>query len=71
MTAVLVNSLTSEARRLRRALRDILARTDGTCANYTSGIGSCFRQGRKARAEFGADTACEQCIAERALRRRK
>lgn len=49
---------------LEGALRVIAARG---CQNFTTGLGSCFRNGRTADAEYGADQACEGCIAHAAL----
>lgn len=50
---------------MERALQ-ILCR-HGRCLNFTTGIGACFREGRKAQAEYGADQACAACIADYAL----
>jgi len=50
---------------MERALQ-ILCR-HGRCLNFTTGIGACFREGRKAQAEYGADQACVACIADYAL----
>jgi hypothetical protein len=47
-----------------KALRTL--RQDG-CENYTSGIGSCFRNHRTPDAEFGADRCCTSCVADAAL----
>jgi len=37
------------------------------CESFTSGLGSCFRNGRTPDAEFGADRCCKACIADAAL----
>lgn len=42
---------------------------DFECENFTSGIGSCFRDGRTVDAEDGADRCCHSCIAHDALER--
>lgn len=49
------------------ALQLILGQTGGDCEHSTSGIGSCWKDGRAADAEFGADQACPSCIAHAAL----
>jgi hypothetical protein len=50
--------------KMEKALRTL--RQDG-CENYTSGIGSCFRNHRTPDAEFGADRCCASCVADAAL----
>lgn len=42
---------------------------DFECENFTSGIGSCFRDGRTVDAANGADRCCDSCIAHDALDR--
>lgn len=42
-------------------------RRDG-CENFTSGLGSCFRNGRTPDAQYGADRCCAPCVADTALR---
>lgn len=37
------------------------------CETFTTGPGSCFRNGRNPIARFGADVACHACIAWAAL----
>lgn len=39
------------------------------CENFTSGIGTCFRTGRKADAKYGFEKCCDSCIAYDALER--
>lgn len=39
------------------------------CENFTSGVGSCFRNGRTVNATFGADRCCNSCIAHDAFGR--
>lgn len=53
--------------RMERALMLILRKTCGSCETSTSGIGSCYKDGRKADAKYGEDQACDACIAYRAL----
>lgn len=53
--------------RLEGALLDIMDQTDGKCASFTTGIGSCFDNGRNRDATDGADMPCPQCVAYRAL----
>lgn len=53
--------------RMERALTLILRKTCGTCEHSTAGIGSCYKDGRRADAKYGADQACDACIAYRAL----
>lgn len=50
---------------LLRALRVIRG---NACSNNTTGLGSCFRFGRTIGAKYGAERACDACIADRALR---
>ncbi len=52
-------------KRMERALQ-ILCRS-GSCEHSTSGIGDCFRSGRKANSEYGSEQACPACIADYAL----
>lgn len=37
------------------------------CRSFTSGLGSCFSNGRTEDAEYGEDLACVGCVAWRAL----
>lgn len=53
------------AQRMERALK-ILCRS-GSCEHFTTGIGACFRNGRKAAAQYGSEQACPACIADYAL----
>jgi hypothetical protein len=53
--------------RLEQALMLILRKTCGCCENFTTGIGSCYKNGRAADARDGADMVCDSCIAYRAL----
>ena len=53
--------------RMERALMMILRKTCGTCESSTSGIGSCYKNGRTAGAKCGEEQACDACIAYRAL----
>lgn len=57
----------TELERLRDALRII--RGD-ECHNFTTGLGSCYQNGRMEDAEYGADRCCGACIADRALTER-
>ena len=51
---------------LLRALRVIRG---ADCHNSAGGdLGSCFRRGRSIGAKYGADRACDACIADRALK---
>lgn len=51
---------------LLRALRVIRG---SKCSNVTTpGHGHCFRHGRTIGAKYGADRACDACIADRALK---
>lgn len=59
--------LLAEIERVKAALQLILSQTYGECEHNTSGIGSCFANGRTADAEYGADMACPPCIAHAAL----
>lgn len=49
------------------ALRHIAPEME--CENFTSGIGSCFRNGRTVDAQYTADRCCNSCIAHDALER--
>lgn len=53
--------------RMERALILILRKTCGSCESFTTGIGSCYKNGRAADAKYGEDQACDACIAYRAL----
>lgn len=55
------------AKRCEQGLMLILRKACGRCENSTSGIGSCYTNGRKADAMYGADQVCDACIAHRAL----
>lgn len=46
------------------ALRNISVQD---CENFTSGLFSCFKDGRTVNAQYGADKVCNSCIAEKAL----
>lgn len=49
---------------------DVLAFLRGaTCTNFTTGLGSCFRNGRSPDAQYGAVECCVPCIADAALAR--
>ena len=37
------------------------------CESFTTGIGSCFKAGRTAYAEYTAERSCDSCIAHAAL----
>lgn len=50
----------------RAALRVISAYG---CSNYTSGIGSCLKNGRIVDADFGAYSCCDACTAFDALQK--
>lgn len=52
---------------LEKALRYILAASADQCENYTSGIGSCFRNYRTPDATYGADRCCWPCLAHSVL----
>lgn len=52
------------AERMEAALR-LIAGTK--CNNFTTGLGSCFRNGRSAWAYYGAEAACSACIAHEGL----
>jgi hypothetical protein len=52
---------------MQQALILILRKTSGSCENFTTGIGSCYKNGRLADAKYGADQVCDSCIAHRAL----
>lgn len=47
---------------MRGALEHLVAANDWECQNYTSGIGSCYREGRTLEAQYGADRACMACF---------
>lgn len=47
------------------ALRIIAARD---CENYTTGLGSCYENGRTPDAKFGAERCCTACIADSGLK---
>lgn len=65
--AELASAQSGRIARLEEALRNILAATDGECEHFTSGIGTCFKEGRIPTAHFGADRCCPSCIAAAAL----
>lgn len=50
--------------KLESALRNIRG---NSCANYTTGLGSCFRAGRTPTSCYSAERCCDPCIAHRAL----
>ena len=54
----------SRGYRMRYALKLI---SGDRCENYTGGGWQCFRNGRIADAKYGADRACDACIAAWAL----
>ena len=56
-----------ERERLETALWQILWSTRDQCEHFTSGIGSCFRNGRTPEAFYGAERCCNSCIAHLAL----
>lgn len=58
---------TPQTDRFEKALMLILRKTSGSCETFTTGIGSCYKNGRFADAKYGADMACDSCIAHRAL----
>ncbi len=51
--------------RMERALQLICKTSTGEfyCESFTSGVGSCYRNGRLADAEYTADRWCDACIA--------
>jgi hypothetical protein len=51
----------------RKALR--LIAPERRCETFTTGIGSCFRNGRTVDAEYTAYRCCASCIAHDALDR--
>ena len=55
------------AKRCEQGLMLGLRKTCGCGENYTTGIGSCYRNNRSAEAMYGADHVCDACIAYRAL----
>jgi len=38
------------------------------CENFTTGVGSCYQNGRHETAEYLADRCCSACVADYALR---
>ncbi len=58
------DALRQEVKRLRDALGVIRSTL---CEHYTTGLGSCFENGRKLDAEYLADRVCDHCIADLAL----
>lgn len=55
----------NDLQRLKDALIAILWKTGGSCESYTTGVGSCYRNGRKLTST--SDQPCDSCIAHRAL----
>lgn len=49
------------------ALDSILRSSGYECESYTTGIGSCFTNGRTPEAQYGADRCCHSCIAAKGL----
>ena len=56
---------------LLEALDAIADNAGGSCENYTSGPLSCFTNGRVIGAKYGGDAVCDQCIANKAIRKAK
>jgi hypothetical protein len=54
---------------LKTALEAILEKGANSCQSYTTGLGSCFRNGRSLDAKWGADKVCDCCIAAAALQK--
>jgi len=44
-------------------MREALERITPVCRTYTSGMGSCWRNGRSPTAEYEADQCCAGCLA--------
>jgi hypothetical protein len=53
---------------LQAGLQTIVQHHAGGCERSPSGLGSCWRNGYKVDAEYGADKACTSCIAWQVLR---
>lgn len=60
--------LEAQNKRYRVALQLILEASGGECQSFTTGIGSCYTNGKVERAEYGADQVCDACITQAALK---
>lgn len=62
-----MSAATSGGVYLRNALRLIAGKS---CSNFTTGPGSCLKQGRRRNAKYSAERWCDACIAWEAIQRK-
>lgn len=66
-TRLQAEALNARISELQTAWRYVLNASGNACENYTSGIGSCFRNGRTPDAKYGEDRCCWSCLANMTL----
>ena len=64
LTSIEIAAIEKDRLKLQQALHIIMG-TD--CGNFTSGLGSCFEEGRVPGHMYGAFSVCASCIAYEAL----